>query len=104
MVRYGVRVLSSYKRNEGENSCTMGLALPHGTLANRALPTADAMTAVYGSRWAGRLLVMGGLLGIVTSWTRSSSGRSACCLLWPGAACCQRFFRACIYATSHLWR
>lgn len=55
---------------------TVGLSLPHGTLADRALPTADAMTAVYGSRWAGRLLVMGGLLGIVTSWNAFFIGAS----------------------------
>jgi basic amino acid/polyamine antiporter, APA family len=32
------------------------------------LTTADAMASIYGGAWAGRLLVFGGLLGIITSW------------------------------------
>ena len=55
---------------------TVGLSLPPGSLADRVLPTADAMTAVYGSQWAGRLLVVGGLLGIVTSWNAFFIGAS----------------------------
>ena len=55
---------------------TVGLSLSPGTLANRVLPTADAMSAVYGSPWAGRVLVVGGLLGIVTSWNAFFIGAS----------------------------
>ena len=55
---------------------SVGLSLAPGTLADRALPTADAMSAVYGSPWAGRVLVVGGLLGIVTSWNAFFIGAS----------------------------
>ena len=55
---------------------TVGLWLAPGTLADRALPTVDAMSAVYGSPWAGRVLVVGGLLGIVTSWNAFFIGAS----------------------------
>jgi len=55
---------------------TVGLSLPSETLADRTLPTADAMSTVYGSPWAGRVLVVGGLLGIVTSWNAFFIGAS----------------------------
>ena len=55
---------------------TVGVSLPAEGLATRALPTADAMTAVYGSPWAGRVLVLGGLLGIVTCWNAFFIGAS----------------------------
>ena len=47
---------------------SVGVTLDNGTLAGRELPTADAMSVVYGTPWAGRVLVVGGLLGIATSW------------------------------------
>ena len=47
---------------------TVGLSLGAEARASSDLPTADAMTAVYGSPLAGQLLVLAGLLGIVTSW------------------------------------
>ena len=55
---------------------SVGLSLPTDSLADRALPTADAMSAVYGSPWAGRVLVVGGLLGIATSWNAFFLGAS----------------------------
>ena len=55
---------------------SVGLWLPVETLADRALPTADAMSAVYGTTWAGRVLVVGGLLGIATSWNAFFIGGS----------------------------
>jgi amino acid transporter len=55
---------------------TVGLSLAPETLADRELPTADAMSAIYGSPWAGRVLVFGGLLGIVTSWNAFFIGAS----------------------------
>ena len=55
---------------------TVGLALPPDTLAARALPTADAMSAVYGSPWGGRVLVLGGAVGILTSWNAFFLGAS----------------------------
>ena len=47
---------------------TVGLTLDSAARAGGDLPTADAMSVVYGSHWGGRLLVFGGLLGIMTSW------------------------------------
>ena len=83
---------------------SVGLSLPTDTLADRALPTADAMSAVYGSPWAGRVLVVGGLLGIVPSWTPSSFAPRGCCSPWPVAACCRRCSPVCTRVTSRRWR
>ena len=47
---------------------TVGLTLDSSTIADRELPTADAMSKIYGSPWGGRVLVFGGLLGLITSW------------------------------------
>jgi len=47
---------------------TVGLSLSPGGHAGSALPTADAMSAVYGTQAAGHVLVFAGLLGIITSW------------------------------------
>ena len=55
---------------------TVGLTLPPDTLAGRALPTADAMSAIYGSPWGGRVLVLGGAVGILTSWNAFFLGAS----------------------------
>ena len=55
---------------------TVGLSLDPATLTDRALPTADAMSAVYGSEWAGRVLVIGGAFGILTSWNAFFLGAS----------------------------
>ena len=55
---------------------TVGVTLGQTALANRELATADAMSVVYGSRWAGRVLVFGGLLGILTSWNAFFIGAS----------------------------
>jgi len=46
---------------------TVGLSLDNAARMAGSLPTADAMTAVYGSPVAGHILVFAGLLGIVTS-------------------------------------
>ena len=55
---------------------TVGLSLDPVTLGDRTLPTADAMSAVYGSPWAGRVLVVGGAFGILTSWNAFFLGAS----------------------------
>ena len=55
---------------------TVGLSLDPATLDGRTLPTADAMSAVYGSPWAGRVLVVGGAFGILTSWNAFFLGAS----------------------------
>jgi amino acid transporter len=55
---------------------TVGVTLPNQGLGERQLPTADAMAAVYGSPWGGRVLVLGGLMGILTSWNAFFIGAS----------------------------
>ena len=55
---------------------TVGLSLDPATLADRALPTADAMSAVWGNPWGGRVLVLGGAVGILTSWNAFFLGAS----------------------------
>jgi APA family basic amino acid/polyamine antiporter len=40
------------------------------------LPTADAMAALFGGSWAGKLLVIGGIGGILTSWNAFLIGGS----------------------------
>jgi amino acid transporter len=40
------------------------------------LPTADAMAALFGGKWAGQLLVVGGIGGILTSWNAFLIGGS----------------------------
>ena len=44
--------------------------------ASSELPTAAAATAVLGSNWAGKLLVVGGIGGILTSWNAFLAGGS----------------------------
>jgi amino acid transporter len=55
---------------------TVGLTLDRAALEGTELATADAMSVVYGSRWAGRILVFGGLMGIITSWNAFFIGAS----------------------------
>ena len=40
------------------------------------MPTADAMAAVFGGSWAGKLLVVAGIAGILTSWNAFVIGGS----------------------------
>ncbi len=57
---------------------TLAVALmmdPAETAAS-SLATADAMTAAYGGSWAGKLLVLAGIGGIVTSWNAFLVGGS----------------------------
>jgi len=46
----------------------VGLGLPPAAHQASELPTADAAAYVFGSPWAAKLLVLGGLMGILTSW------------------------------------
>lgn len=55
---------------------TVGLTLDQQALADGELATADAMSTVYGSEWGGRVLVFGGLMGILTSWNAFFIGAS----------------------------
>lgn len=43
-------------------------ALTAEQMNNASLVTADAMTALFGGAWAGKLLIIGGICGILTSW------------------------------------
>ncbi len=55
---------------------TVGITLDREALAATELATADAMSKVYGSAWGGRVLVFGGLMGILTSWNAFFIGAS----------------------------
>ncbi len=54
----------------------ISLALPAEDSAAADLPTVDAMTAVFGGSWAGKLLVIAGIGGIITSWNAFLIGGS----------------------------
>jgi amino acid transporter len=55
---------------------TVGLTLSPGAREGADLATADAMAVVYGSPWAARVLIFGGLMGILTSWNAFFIGAS----------------------------
>jgi amino acid transporter len=55
---------------------TVGLTLSPGAREAAELVTADAMAAVYASPWAARVLILGGLMGILTSWNAFFIGAS----------------------------
>jgi amino acid transporter len=55
---------------------TVALSLGPEARAGAELATADAMAAAYGSVWAARVLILGGLMGIVTSWNAFFIGSS----------------------------
>ena len=55
----------------------VGIVLDQAGLENATLSTADAMRAAFGgATWAGQLLVIGGIAGIVTSWNAFIVGGS----------------------------
>lgn len=54
----------------------VALGLPAGARSEASLPTADASAAVFGGGWAGKLLVIGGIAGILTSWNAFLIGGS----------------------------
>jgi amino acid transporter len=43
-------------------------ALTAAQMSDASLVAADAMTALFGGVWAGKLLIIGGICGILTSW------------------------------------
>ena len=57
-------------------SVAVGFALPANELASAGMATADAATSMWGSPWAGTLLVIGGVGGILTSWNAFVVGAS----------------------------
>jgi amino acid transporter len=54
----------------------VAMALPASERAISALPTADAAAALFSGSWAGKLLVIGGIAGILTSWNAFLIGGS----------------------------
>ncbi|HEX2140425.1 MAG TPA: APC family permease [Woeseiaceae bacterium] len=54
----------------------VGLGLSQQERSASSLPTADAATALLGGSWAGKLLVVGGIAGILTSWNAFLIGGS----------------------------
>lgn len=62
---------------------TTSLALPAPQLANLDLATADAVAAMFGSDLMGKIVIAGGLAGIITSWIAFLIGSSR--LMWAMA-------------------
>ena len=54
----------------------VAMGLPEAERAQSALPTADAAAALFNGSWAGKLLVIGGVAGILTSWNAFLIGGS----------------------------
>ncbi|ANO51500.1 APC family permease [Woeseia oceani] len=54
----------------------VALGLPAARRSEATLPTAEAATALFGGEWAGQLLVIGGIAGIITSWNAFLIGGS----------------------------
>ncbi len=54
----------------------VSLALTPEENAASTLSTADAMTAVFGGSWAGKILILAGIGGIITSWNAFLVGGS----------------------------
>ncbi|HJP05016.1 MAG: amino acid permease [Chromatiales bacterium] len=46
----------------------VGLTFPADELENQLMATADASSVAWGSTWAGQLIVLGGIAGIISSW------------------------------------
>jgi basic amino acid/polyamine antiporter, APA family len=54
----------------------VSLAMSSAEAGTSTLATADAMTALFGGGWAGKLLVIAGIGGIITSWNAFLIGGS----------------------------
>jgi APA family basic amino acid/polyamine antiporter len=54
----------------------VSMGLSASERADSSLPTADAAVALLGGPWAGKLLVIGGIAGILTSWNAFLIGGS----------------------------
>ncbi len=57
-------------------SAAVGFGIPAHLLPDSPMATADAATALWGSSWAGTVLVLGGVGGILTSWNAFIVGGS----------------------------
>ncbi len=54
----------------------VGLGIPAANLSNQQMATADAATSLWQGSWAGTILVLGGIGGILTSWNAFIVGAS----------------------------
>ncbi len=54
----------------------VGLGIPAANLANQQMATADAASSLWQGNWAGTILVLGGIGGILTSWNAFIVGAS----------------------------
>lgn len=57
-------------------SAAVGFAIPSADLASAQMATADAARSLWGTTWAGQVLVLGGIGGILTSWNAFIVGGS----------------------------
>jgi amino acid transporter len=57
-------------------SASVGLALPSQDVSSSGMATADAAASLWGGSWAGTVLVLGGVGGILTSWNAFIVGAS----------------------------
>ena len=57
-------------------SAAVGFGIPAALLPSSQMATADAATSLWQSSWAGTLLVLGGIGGILTSWNAFIVGAS----------------------------
>lgn len=57
-------------------TAAVGFALPVDSIGNSQLATANAATALWQGKWAGTILVLGGIGGILTSWNAFIVGAS----------------------------
>jgi APA family basic amino acid/polyamine antiporter len=54
----------------------VALTFPASEIAAQSMATADAGTRAWGGRWAGQIMVIGGIAGILTSWNAFLVGGS----------------------------
>ena len=57
-------------------SGAVGLAIPYSEVSQSNMATADAASNLWGGSWAGVILVLGGIGGILTSWNAFIVGAS----------------------------
>ena len=60
----------------GAVACEVSMALDPTALESTSMATADAATSLWNGRWAGTVLIVGGVGGILTSWNAFIIGGS----------------------------
>ncbi|MBF7081531.1 amino acid permease [Desulfallas sp. Bu1-1] len=55
---------------------SVGMAMTAEQMTKSSLVTADAMTILFNGSWAGKILIVGGICGIITSWNAFYIGGS----------------------------